>query len=143
MYNAYGVFPIGGNDTCSNSSHTDQTDTGWTNVETCTNSLSPPQCCYQFQKQPIASLVSLYCADDTTQDFATQCNALNDVLYVAGCHPSVLASDSLGMRSGIWRSKFDCVRFASMLLAMRQYNENLKESHAGHLSILCLNHVNH
>lgn len=52
-------------------------------------------------------------------------------------------TDSLGMRSGIWRSKFDCVRFASMLLAMRQYNENLKESHAGHLSILCLNHVNH
>ena len=41
-------------------------------------------------------------------------------------------TDSLGIRSGIWRSKFDCVRFASMLLAMRQYNENLKESHAGH-----------
>ncbi len=50
-------------------------------------------------------------------------------------------SDSLGIRSGIWRSKFDCVRVASMLLAMRQYNENLKESHAGHLFILCLNHV--
>ncbi|KAL0050865.1 hypothetical protein WJX82_008858 [Trebouxia sp. C0006] len=32
---------------------------GWTNVETCTNSLSPPQCCYQFQKQPIASLAAI------------------------------------------------------------------------------------
>lgn len=34
-------------------------------------------------------------------------------------------SDSLGRRSGIWRDKFDSVRYAVLLLAMRKLNEAL------------------
>lgn len=40
-------------------------------------------------------------------------------------------SDSLGRRTGIWKTKFDGVRCAAMLLAMRLYNEGLQDSHAG------------
>lgn len=48
MYDVYGMFPIGNNDTCSNSSNA---NTGWTTVEAYAKTRSPPQCCYQFPKQ--------------------------------------------------------------------------------------------
>lgn len=41
------------------------------------------------------------------------------------------STDSLGTRSGIRKDKFDSVRAASMLLAMRRYNHSLRDSTAG------------
>ena len=39
--------------------------------------------------------------------------------------------DSLGNKSGIWRDRFESVRFASLLLAFRKYNEVLAPSRTG------------
>lgn len=78
MYDVYGVFPIGDNDTCSSSSHN---NTDWTNVAECTKAITPPQCCYQFPKPTTnASLVSLYCADQIEYG-ARLCNAMHSMLY--------------------------------------------------------------
>lgn len=41
------------------------------------------------------------------------------------------STDSLGRKSGIWRDKFDGVRSATMLLAMRRFNNGLMGGYAG------------
>ncbi len=41
------------------------------------------------------------------------------------------ARDSLGNKSGVWRDRFESVRYASLLLAFRKYNEKLAPSQAG------------
>ncbi len=41
------------------------------------------------------------------------------------------ATDSLGRKSGIWRDRFESVRYASLLLAIRKYNESLAGTQAG------------
>jgi len=41
------------------------------------------------------------------------------------------ATDSLGRKSGIWRNRFESVRYASLLLAIHKYNESLAGTQVG------------
>ena len=97
---------------------------------------------------PVSNVVNSQYIDDDQEDIPEAAedirNAAKEIVlrclqHWDGFLGLCAATDSLGMKTGIWRTRFETVRYASLLLAFRKHHDKLRSTQPGNTggNMLC------